>query len=153
MFKIFEKKAMRTTEPLATLMVSGRIGLNKTASARLVENAVERALLLWDEETRQVGIRPLSKKDPRSYKLNQSKKAASLALSTLTFFQHINYKLDKTRSFPVEWNDEEGMYVFTIPAEHLNASARKKQSAKPAPKVQAAKVPPKESQVASHLTQ
>jgi hypothetical protein len=155
MFEIFTKKMTRTTEPSVTLMMSGRIGLNKNASGRLLEKGFERVLLLWDKDARQVGIRPLSKmNDPRSYKLNESTRCKSLSLSTLTFFQHINYKLDKTRSFPVGWNEDQGMYVFTIPAEYLNGNARVHRHAnKPASKISAPKAPAKESQVASHLTQ
>jgi hypothetical protein len=151
-FEIFTRKMTRTTDPMVTMMSTGRISLNKTASARLHDKAIDRVVLMWDKDTRRVGIKPFTKRDSRTYKISYSGKGNSAALSTVTFFHFIDYKTDKTRSYPVNWSDDEGMYIFTIPPEHL-AVRRTDQRSVAQTHTPTAKIPPKERPAAAAVTQ
>ena len=151
-FEIFTRKMTRTTDPMVTLMSTGRIALNKTASARLHDKAIERVVLMWDKDTRRVGIKPFTKRDSRTYKVSFSGKGNSAAMSTTTFLQYINYKMDKTRSYPVSWSDDDDMYIFSIPTEHLGARRGDRPPVVHA-SAQTSKVPLKERQAAAELTQ
>ena len=152
-FEIFARKMVTTSDPTVTLMHSGRMSLNKSATKRFEERAIERVLLLWDAQTRQVGIKPITKKDNRSYKVSYSGRGNSAGLSVVMFYKYINYNWEKTYNYPVAWNDDEGMYVFTIPAERLTGASDRtrrnpgKPSAKNAPKLLA------KQKEATHLTQ
>lgn len=154
-FEIFTRQMVRTGDPMVTLMATGRMSLNKQAGNRLEQKAVERVLLLWDKDSRRVGIKPITKKDPRSYKLSYASRGNSAGFSAVTFFRFINYDWDKTRSYPVEWNEEEDMYIFTIPPEHLTGSARLKRNpnyhAKGKP--QPTKPASKQKETLTHMTQ
>jgi hypothetical protein len=155
MFEIFGRKMTRTTDPMVTMMETGRIALNKTASGRLHEKAIDHVLLLWNKETRQVGVKPYNKRDARSYKVSFSGKGNSGAVSAITFFRHIEYKMDRTQSYPVNWSDDDSMFIFTIPTEHLGGARRSEQPRTAAPvSTQTRKMPPKERPVAAaSLTQ
>ncbi|MGA8764831.1 MAG: hypothetical protein WB562_18325 [Candidatus Sulfotelmatobacter sp.] len=141
---------------MVTLMATGRMSLNKIAGKRLEENAIEHVLLLWDKDVRRVGIKPITKKDTRAYKLSYSSTHNAAGFSAVTFFRFINYDWDKTRSYQIEWNEDENMYVFSIPAEHLSGSARMKRNPNWKPKSNQAslKLTAKSKEhKAAHLTQ
>jgi len=123
-WEIFTRQMIRTGDPMVTLMASGRVSLNKPAGKRFEDKAIEHVLLLWDKDARRVAIKPITKKDTRSYKLSYASKGNSAGFSAVTFFRYINYNWDKTRSYDLEWNDDENMYVFTIPAADLTGSPR-----------------------------
>ena len=72
-WEIFSRKVRRSGTPAVTFNKLGRISLNKTATAILERDAVEFVLLLWDPIKRQVGIRPITKKDQRAYRLSLRK--------------------------------------------------------------------------------
>jgi len=118
-FEIFTRQITRTGTPTVTLTTMGRMALNKTATERLIKDAVEFVLLLWDKDTRKVAIRPITKKDTRAYKLSTAGRGNGAGFSCVTFLHHINYDWSKTRSYPIEWNNQEDMFVFSIPKEYL----------------------------------
>jgi len=118
-WEIFTRKTTRRGNPSITFNKLGRIALNKTATARFENDAVEFVLLLWDPAKRQVGIRPITKKDPRSYRLAYGKKGNGAGFSAKTFMDHIGYDATESRSVPVRWDESESMYIAEIPAEHV----------------------------------
>jgi hypothetical protein len=153
-FEIFTRQMIRTGDPMVTLMATGRMSLNKMAGHRFEQKAVDHVLLLWDKETRQAAIKPISKKDTRSYKLSYASKGNSAGFSAVTFFRFINYDWDETRSYPLEWNEEDNMYIFTIPPEHLSGSARTRRNPNWHPKPKAtSKSTGKQKEHAAHMTQ
>ena len=73
-FEIFNRKVQWSGSPAITFNKLGRVSFNKAATALFEKNAVENVLLLWDEQNRLVGVRPITKKDNRAYKLHFGKK-------------------------------------------------------------------------------
>lgn len=155
-WEIFTRQVVRTGDPRVTLMSTGRMSLNKIAGKRLEESAVEHVLLLWDKDARRVGIKPITKKDTRAYKLSYSSTHNSAGFSAVTFFRYLNYDWDKTRSYQVEWIEDENMYVFLIPPEHLSGSARTRRNPNWPPKHKRSESKPplkSKERKATHLTQ
>src|SRR5262249_19556502 len=105
-----------------------RVALNKSATKVLEKDAVEFVVLLWDRESRMVGVRPLTKRDPRAYRVAYGQKGNGAGFSAKTFMDFIEYDYTVSRSFPVEWNDKEGMLVAQIPAEHFKDTRQLKLS-------------------------
>jgi hypothetical protein len=113
-YEVFTRKLRRTGTPAVAFMATGRLSLNAAATKVLIDQAVEAVLLLWDASTKRVAIKPVNKKDPRAYKLNKSGKGNGAGFSAVTFFEHIGFDFEKgTKSFPAEWNNEQGMYEVT----------------------------------------
>lgn len=127
-YEIYTKKNTRTSSPFVSFSPRGRIGLNHAATAIMEERAVEFVLVLWDNGHR-VAIRPITKKDPRAYRLSRSK--SSSMFSAKSFLEFIRYDLSKTRTFPAKWNEDEGLLEIEIPAEHLKDSRKDTQSRRP----------------------
>lgn len=98
---------------------SGRIALNKTSTAIMEKNAVEFVLLLWDQDNRKVGIRPISKKDPRAYRIKYSPNLGSASFSAKTFFDYIGLNYSQTRTRPAVWNDDDALLEVDIPDDLL----------------------------------
>lgn len=121
-WEIFTRKVRRGGSPAVTFNKLGRISLNKTATAVLEREAVEFALLLWDATKRQVGIRPITKKDQRAYRLAYGKKGNGAGFSAKTFMDHIGYDYSESRSIPVRWDDGESMFIAELPPEFFAAN-------------------------------
>jgi len=120
-WEIFSRKVRRSGNPSLTFNKLGRISLNKTATAKLEIDAVEFVLLLWDPTRRQVGIRPITKKDQRAYRLAYGKKGNGAGFSAKTFMDHIGYDYSESRSTPVRWDEGESMFIAEVPMEYLRA--------------------------------
>jgi hypothetical protein len=118
-WEIFSRKVRRSGTPSVTFNKLGRISLNKTATSVLEKDAVEFVLLLWDPAKRQVGIRPITKKDQRAYRLAYGKKGNGAGFSAKTFMDHIGYDYSESRSTPVRWDEGESMFIAEVPADYL----------------------------------
>jgi len=121
-WEIFSRKVRRSGTPAVTFNKLGRISLNKTATAILERDAVEFVLLLWDPIKRQVGIRPITKKDQRAYRLAYGKKGNGAGFSAKTFMDHIGYEYSESRSTPVRWDEGESMFIAEVPVEYLRVN-------------------------------
>jgi hypothetical protein len=118
-WEIFERKSRRGGEPLVTFNKLGRISLNKKATVKMEKDAVENVLLMWDGPKRQIGIRPISKKDPRAYRVAYGKKGNGAGFSAKTFLDHIGYSFKESRAFSVAWDESEAMFIAEVPADLL----------------------------------
>ncbi len=118
-WEIFTRKVRRSGSPSITFNKLGRISLNKSASETLEKEAVEFVLLLWDASKRQIGVRPITKKDQRAYRLAYGKKGNGAGFSAKTFMDYVGYDYTESRSFPIRWDEGESMFIGEIPAEYL----------------------------------
>jgi hypothetical protein len=115
-WQIYEKtKSRRSSEPTMTVSKKfGRLSFNASAAELMKLNAMETVLLMWNPETRQIGVRNVMKKDARSYTLRFSKKQYGAGFAARTFLNHIGYDYSVTRSFPCEWNEQDGIFVIQL---------------------------------------
>jgi len=114
-FEVFSRKVRRLASPQVTFTTLGRIALNKAATAVLDKLVVENVVLLWDADTKRIGIRPISKKDSRAYRVHYGKNGNGAGFSAVTFLDHIGYNYKEgSNSFPAEWNDGEGMFLISL---------------------------------------
>lgn len=118
-FEIFTRKIQRGGGPALTITTNGRISFNKSATAKFEENAVENVLLMWDEDRRLIGVRPITKKDHRAYKLHYGKKSNGCGFSASTFLKHIGYDESETQSMPNRWDEQEGMFITEVSEQYL----------------------------------
>ena len=109
-FEIFTRKHTRLRDPAISFNRLGRIGLNQAATLVLQKDAVEFVLLLWDKTTGVIAIRPITKKDPRAYRISYAKRGNGSGFSAKTFLDWIGFDYSSTRSFPADWNEREGRF-------------------------------------------
>ena len=136
-WEIFTRKVRRSGSPSLTFNKLGRVSLNKTATVTLEKEAVEYVLLLWDASKRQIGIRPISKKDQRAYRLAYGTKGNGAGFSAKTFMDHIGYDYSESRNISIRWDEGESMFIGEVPAEYLSQQGQQpllveRQSAKKA---------------------
>jgi hypothetical protein len=119
-FEIFSRKIQRGGSPRMSFTTHGRLAFNNSATALFEKNAVENVLLLWDAEKRLIGIRPITKKDGRAYKVRYYKKGNGCGFSAVTFLKYIGYNREGERqSLPAKWDEQEQMLVIEVPEEIL----------------------------------
>jgi len=123
-YEVFSRKTSRIGLPTITFTSLGRISLNKHATAILEKDAVEVVILLWDSEERKVGVRPITKRDSRAYRVSYGKKGNGAGFSAKTFLDYINYDYSVTRNFPIEWNEREGFFEVQIAEEYFIRDSR-----------------------------
>lgn len=121
-WEIFTRKVRRSGSPSITFNKLGRLAFNKSATAILERDAVEYVLLMWDAAKRQLGVRPITKKDSRAYTLAYGKKGNGAGFSAKTFMDYVGYDFSESRSFPARWDESESMFIAEIPEEHLQAN-------------------------------
>lgn len=121
-FEIFSRKVQWGGTPSVTFTKNGRFAFNKAATAQFEKNAIENVLLLWDAERNLVGVRPITKKDSRAYKVHMGKKGNGCGFSATTFLRHIGYDISQSKSMPAKWDETEEMFLIEVPKEYLKKS-------------------------------
>jgi hypothetical protein len=114
-YEIFQRDTTRITSPAVTLTPFGRIGLNAAASRVFEKNAVEYVLLLWDSDLHMVGIRPITKRDTRAYKVSYGKRHDGAGISAKSFLDHIGANLRRRQTLVATWNEQEAIFEFALP--------------------------------------
>ena len=118
-FEIFSRKTQYKGSPAVSFTKLGRFAFNKAATVKFETNAVENVLLLWDDENKLIGVRPIGKKDVRAYAVHYGKKGNGCGFSATTFLEHIGYDVSETRSIATRWDDQDEMFIIEVPAEYL----------------------------------
>jgi len=118
-WEIFTRKVRRLGPPSVSLTKMGRLQLNKTATSKLEKEAVENVLLLWNAPTNTVGIRSITKKDSRAYRVSYGAKGNGAGFSAKTFFDHIGLDYSDTRTIPVDFGEGDVLLMFRIPDEYF----------------------------------
>lgn len=118
-YEIFNRKVQYRGAPAISFTSLGRFAFNKAATMQLEKAAVENVLLLWDKENRRIGVRPITKKDDRAYKIHWNKRGDGAGFSAATFLKHIEYNASETRTFPARWDEEQLIFEIEVPKEHF----------------------------------
>ena len=118
-FEIFSRKTQWGGEPTVTFTTLGRFAFNKSATVIFEKHAVENIILMWDKEKRLIGVRPINKKDPRSYKIHYGKRGNGCGFSASTFLKYIGYSEAETHSIPARWDEQEAMFIIEVPEQYL----------------------------------
>jgi hypothetical protein len=112
--------ASKSTVPTITISPLGRCSLNRSAAALFDKEAVENVLLLWDKEGLKFAIRPITKKDARSFNIRYSKKEKAVVgaqFSGVMFLRYIGYDFSKSATYTVKWNSDESIFEVELPRE------------------------------------
>lgn len=118
-YEIFTRKVRRMGTPSVTFNKMGRLQFNKAATAKFEKEAVEYVLLLWDAQQNRVGVRLITKRDPRAYKLAYGVKGNGVGFSAKTFFDYIGLDYNETKTVPVEFGEGEILLEFQIPDDYF----------------------------------
>jgi hypothetical protein len=112
LYEVFEKKATRVEAPAVSVTPS-KLALNAAAARKFREEAVEYVLLLWDKIHRKIGIRVISKRDARSFKVSYVRKSGA-AITAASFLRFIGWKETKRMTFRAVWNEDQRMLEFSL---------------------------------------
>lgn len=115
-YQVFDKKITRTSNPAVTINPAGRLYLNQAAASYLRANRVKAVLLLWNPDSFQVGISPVTLRDRRGYRVAYSQKGGGAFLTAKGFLDWIDYETDELFTFEAEWNERDDMLEFSIPS-------------------------------------
>jgi hypothetical protein len=118
----------KSTAPTITIAAKlGRCTLNRAAAALFDKDAVENALVLYDKETHKFAIRPIVKKDPRSFSIRYSRKEKNVigaAFSGVMFLRHIGYDFSTSATYPIKWNADASLYEVELPKERFTGEQK-----------------------------
>jgi hypothetical protein len=118
-FEIFSRKVNYGGSPAVTFTRNGRFAFNKASTALFEKNAIENVLLLWDKERRLIGVRPITKKDTRAYKVRTGNKGNGCGFTASTFFKYVGVDVSDSRTMPARWDEQEEMFLIEVPEEYL----------------------------------
>jgi len=86
------------------------------------KEAVENVLLLWDKDALKFAVRPITKKDTRSFAIRYSQKDKTItgaAFSGVMFLRHIGYDFSTTKTYPIKWSANESIFEIELPKERF----------------------------------
>ena len=116
----------RTTNPMLTIGLKlGRCALNRAAAALLEREGVEYVLLMFDKSARKMGLRTVTKKDPRAFPIRYSrskdkdKGVTGAAFSGVTFLRHIGYDFSTSQAYPIKRDADESLFEVQLPEERF----------------------------------
>lgn len=130
-YVIFERKSPRVVEPAVTFSAQGRLAFNATIYRLFNKFAVENVLLLLDREQRKVAIRPITKKDARSYKVSYAKVKTGCNVSAKAFLDWAKVDYSKMHTYPAQWNENDAVLEITLPREAFKDAQKKIASVEP----------------------
>jgi hypothetical protein len=114
-YEIFDQKKSRIGRPAVTVHPAGRIYFNQEASYWLVENKVQRVLLLWNQNASMIGIKKARRNDARAYNLAYSSKGGGASITAKSFLNWIGFKVDQA-SITVEVQiSDDPLIEFELP--------------------------------------
>ena len=114
-YEIFVRKVSPEKSPTVSITSYARINLNSTAASKLAGLGVQHVLLLCDTDHHRIALRPISKKDNRTYTLKYLARNRGAGFSAKTFLDHYNIDYSHARSFPATWNEEQGILEIELP--------------------------------------
>ena len=112
-FELFERKRTHGGPPAVSISKMGLFVINASAIEKYFQKR-KYAAIYWDKEAGKVGIKPLVKKEEKSYNMHYSPKGNVGSMSATAFLKYVGYDLQETKSFPAAWNEKEGLLEFTI---------------------------------------
>jgi len=112
-FELFERKRTHGGPPAVSISKLGMFVINSAAIEKYFSKR-KYVHVYWDKETGKVGLKPLMKKEDKSYNMHYSPKGNVGSMSATAFLKHIGYKFKETKSFPATWNEKEGLIEFAI---------------------------------------
>jgi transcriptional regulator with XRE-family HTH domain len=130
-FEIFSKKSRSTETGLEVTIGSHK---NIVLGRIIVENYLNGcnyAHLLWDADTKRLGIRPLSGKDDNAYGVHYTNDEKTVAqLSAAALLSSILYKPKEVTPFRAKWNAKEKQLEIQLTGEVLGKRRRRKRRRK-----------------------
>lgn len=122
-YEIYEREfPSKSTSPTITISPLGRCALNRAAAALFHKEAVENVLLMWDKDAFRFAVRPITKKDSRSFGIRytlKDKAVLGAAFSGVMFLRHIGYDFTTTGTYPVKWSANESIFEVELPKERF----------------------------------
>jgi hypothetical protein len=110
-FERFTKTGSRGYAPKVSIWTRGQIGFNQGAVERYNLNNFNYAILFYDKEERQIGIKFTN--DPAEEGANKIIKGkTSIFISTKAFLDYYNIAHVKTVKYDFEYNGETDLYTF-----------------------------------------
>ncbi len=118
-YELYTRKRSHGGPPSVTVTKNGMFVVNAAAMEKYLHRH-QFVHVYYDKDSGKVGLKPLSKKLDKSYRVNFSPKGNVGTISALSFLSFIGYEKKETTSFPATWNDEDGLLEFTI----INSEAK-----------------------------
>jgi hypothetical protein len=111
-FEVFSHQGNKAvSEPRVTVSKNGLLSVNTLCRQRFLKDA-EAVQLLFDPETRRVGIKPVAKAAEHAYTFRQGKSGGQI--SGHAFLKHYNIAHAKTKAYPAAWDEQAAAVVIKL---------------------------------------
>ena len=119
-FEKFTGNNLRMGKPQASVMARGQIGINKGALVKYELDRYKYATLFYDKGTKTVGIKfTTTKEGPGALKLSK-REDAGFTIGALSFCRAYDAVHAKVKRYPLEFNEEHGLYTFQLDPKALS---------------------------------
>ena len=113
-YTVFTETGSRTGKPLVSIWSRGQIGLNQGAMKRFKLKDFNYAIILYDEDSRKVGIRFTNDEDlPGIIKLVK-RGSGGVSFSAVSFLNHYGIEFSVTTKFSLMHDKDNELYAFDL---------------------------------------
>jgi hypothetical protein len=113
-FEVFSHQGNKAVgEPRVTVSKNGLLSVNTLCRQRFLKDA-EAVQLLFDPDTRRIGIKPVAKDAEHAYAFRQGKPGGGGQISGSAFLKHYDIAHAKTKAYPAEWDEIAGAVVIKL---------------------------------------
>jgi hypothetical protein len=113
-YTIWDEKNSRVLSPAVTINAGGIISLNAPLTRIFHKNTFKAVLLLFDAGKKRIALRPVTKKDTRSYSLSYGLNLSHVSTSGRSFLKEIGSD-GKVHKIPANWDADKSVVEFNMP--------------------------------------
>ena len=117
-YEVFDRKVKPRGTAAITITKYGQLSFNKKSVDILKNKKIKYVYMLWDKDKRSIGIMAVDEDDERSFAIRWSSRGDGAGFSVASFLRHIEYNANESRVFPVQWDDKQKLFEFSIEEDH-----------------------------------
>ena len=113
-YKVFTETGSRIGKPQVSIWSRGQIGLNQGAMKRFKLKDFTYAIILYDEDTRKVGIRFTNDEDSPGIIKLVKRGSGGVSFSAVSFLNHYGIQFSKTTKYYLTHDKNNELYAFDL---------------------------------------
>lgn len=111
-FEVFEGRGRTASgTPTVSIRKNGALALNAAALDAWFKGQ-DYAVLMYDPDTKRIGVRPVAEKSKSAYKLQRVGQGGHV--NAKSFLTHYTIDHAKSQSFPAEWDEQAKAVVAAL---------------------------------------
>ena len=112
-FKEFHNNCAKRGMPRISILRDGRLSINQACFTRYFD-AYKYVILMYDETTNKIGLKPTNDDSKNARRINQKKGKSYAQIGAKAFLDYLNIPVGETTSYNCDWNTAEELLEIQL---------------------------------------